>query len=84
MATCSSMLAWKIPWTKETGGLQLMGSQSQICLSAQTHVYTCRGTNMHDDCQKRARAAEDEYKAEGGNFGGLMATFYILTVVAVT
>ena len=27
MATHSSILAWKIPWTKETGGLQSMGSQ---------------------------------------------------------
>ena len=27
MATCSSILAWKIPWTEETGGLQYMGSQ---------------------------------------------------------
>ena len=22
MATCSSILAWKIPWTEEPGGLQ--------------------------------------------------------------
>ena len=27
MATHSSILAWKIPWTKELGGLQSMGSQ---------------------------------------------------------
>ena len=27
MATCSSILAWKIPWTEELGGLQPMGSQ---------------------------------------------------------
>ena len=27
MATHSSLLAWKIPWTEEPGGLQLMGSQ---------------------------------------------------------
>ena len=27
MATHSSILAWKIPWTEETGGLQFMGSQ---------------------------------------------------------
>ena len=27
MATCSSILAWKIPWTEELGGLQSMGSQ---------------------------------------------------------
>ena len=27
MATHSSILAWKIPWTDEPGGLQSMGSQ---------------------------------------------------------
>ena len=27
MATHSSTLAWKIPWTEEHGGLQSMGSQ---------------------------------------------------------
>ena len=26
-ATYSSILAWKIPWTEESGGLQSMGSQ---------------------------------------------------------
>jgi len=28
MATHSSILAWRIPWTEETGGLQSMGLQS--------------------------------------------------------
>ena len=27
MATHSSTIAWKIPWTEEPGGLQSMGSQ---------------------------------------------------------
>ena len=27
MATCSSILAWRIPWTEEPKGLQSMGSQ---------------------------------------------------------
>ena len=30
MATYSSMLAWKIPWTEEPGVLQSMGSQRVI------------------------------------------------------
>ena len=29
MATYSSILAWKISWTEEPGGLQSMGSQRQ-------------------------------------------------------
>ena len=27
MATHSSMLAWRIPWTEEPGGLQSLGTQ---------------------------------------------------------
>ena len=33
MATCSSVHAWKIPWTEEPGGLQSMGLQSRTRLS---------------------------------------------------
>ena len=33
MATHSSILAWEIPWTEESGGLQSTGSQSQTQLS---------------------------------------------------
>ena len=31
-ATHSSILAWRIPWTEEPGGLQSIGSQSQTRL----------------------------------------------------
>ena len=30
MATHSSILAWRIPWTEEPGGLQVMKSQTQL------------------------------------------------------
>ena len=30
MAPQFSILAWKIPWTEEPGGLQSMGSQTQL------------------------------------------------------
>ena len=33
MAAHSSILAWRIPWTEEPGGLQSMGSQSRTRLS---------------------------------------------------
>ena len=32
MATHSSILAWRISWTEEPGGLQSIGSQSQTQL----------------------------------------------------
>ena len=39
MATHSSILAWIIPWTEDPGGLQSMGSQSQMQLNSQhAHV----------------------------------------------
>ena len=33
MATHFSILAWRIPWTEEPGGLQFMGWESQTQLS---------------------------------------------------
>ena len=33
METHCSILAWRIPWTEEPGGLQSMGSHSQTGLS---------------------------------------------------
>ena len=29
LATHSSILSWRVPWTKESDGLESMGSQSQ-------------------------------------------------------
>ena len=39
MATHSSTLAWRIPWTEEPGGLQSMGSQSRTQLSDFTFTF---------------------------------------------
>ena len=39
MATHSSILAWRLPWTQEPGGLQSMGSQSRTRLSDFTHTH---------------------------------------------
>ena len=40
IATHSSILAWRIPWTEETGGLQSMGSQSRTQLKwLSKHAY---------------------------------------------
>ena len=41
MATRSSVLAWEIPWTKEPGGLQSMGSQELVTTERlSTHAHT--------------------------------------------
>ena len=39
MATHSSILAWRIPWMEEHGGLQFMGSQSRTQLSDFTSLH---------------------------------------------
>ena len=40
MATYSSTLAWRIPWTEEPGRLQSIGSQSWTRLSnLNTHIH---------------------------------------------
>ena len=38
MATLSSILAWKIPWTEEPDGLQSVELQSRTQLSNWTHI----------------------------------------------
>ena len=40
MTTHSSVLAWRIPWTEESGGLQSMGSKSQTQLK-RLSMHTC-------------------------------------------
>ena len=39
MATHSSTLAWKIPWTEEPGGLKSMGSLSRAQLNNFTFTF---------------------------------------------
>ena len=40
MATHSSILVWRIPWTEEPGGLQSKGSQSQNNWVTNTDTHT--------------------------------------------
>ena len=37
IAIHSSILAWKIPWTEEPGGLQSMGSQESVMTQRLNH-----------------------------------------------
>ena len=43
MATHSSILAWKIPWTVEPGGVQFMGSLRDRTERLSTHTRLSRG-----------------------------------------
>ena len=46
MATHSSFLAWRIPWTEETDGLQSMGLQSQTRLRNLAHTHTVKSLHF--------------------------------------
>ena len=48
IATQSSILAWKTPWTEEPGGLQSMGSQRVRQDWARTHTDVYYGQKEHD------------------------------------
>ena len=43
MATHSSIIAWRIPWTEEPGGPQSIGSQS-MTKHTDTHIHLRKGT----------------------------------------
>ena len=46
MATHSSILAWKIPWTEEPGGLQSMGSQESQTRLKQLSTHALKAVNL--------------------------------------
>ena len=50
MATHSSILAWRIPWTEQPGGLQSMGSQRvrhDWAANTSTFIYMCVCVCVH-------------------------------------
>ena len=62
MATHSRILAWKIPWTGEPGGLQSMGSQGWTRLS--THA---RVTVTHNVRSQSQGKTEELMQIKAGN-----------------
>ena len=49
MATRSSILAWRIPWTEEPGGLQSMGGRKVLDMTEQL-IHTHTNTHTHTKC----------------------------------
>ena len=47
MATHSSFLVWRIPWTEEPGGLQSIESQSDTMKRVNTHSYFFEYISLH-------------------------------------
>ena len=52
MATHSSFLAWRMPWTEEPGGLQSLGSQSRTRLK-RLSTHTHKNSSSSPVLQKR-------------------------------
>ena len=46
MATYSSTLAWRIPWTEELGGLQSRSDVACACVRTCTHTHTHTHTHV--------------------------------------
>ena len=57
MATHSSVLAWKIPWTEEPGGLQSRGSQSDTTEHAHMRTLTVQ-VKRRNNCHARMHPCE--------------------------
>ena len=60
MTTHSSILAWRIPWTEEAGGLQSMGSQRvshDLSNLARMHAGTCLAVQWPRLCTSTAEVA---------------------------
>ena len=53
METHSSILAWRIPWTEEPGGLQSMGSQRVGLLWREKHIQHCLQDNPTINFQEK-------------------------------
>ena len=51
MATHSSILAWRLPWTEEPGGLQFIGLQKSDTTEWLTHTGLCCPVSKHIICQ---------------------------------
>ena len=94
MATNSSILAWKIPWTEELGGLQSIGSQrvrhnwsdSMHAARKSWHLGTNQMPMTSETDWPSARVLSDTYSqrmAEGGAYWrkSLLQSLYIKSAI---
>jgi len=61
MATQSSILAWRIPWTEEPGGLQSMGCKrvGHDLATKHTNTYRLKQCVLHTHTQTQALLVGD-------------------------
>ena len=62
MATYFNILAWRIPWTEEPGGLQLIGSQESDTISLHLSI------SLQPHSERVSRVVEEQgwQELEGG------------------
>ena len=51
MATRSSILAWRIPWTEEPGGLQSLGAHKELDITERLTLPLIEGLNYVNTCK---------------------------------
>ena len=68
MVTHSSILAGKISWTEEPGGLWSMGSQSQTQLK-QLSMHACQAVCVRSACHRETKPVHREKTPHTGTTG---------------
>ena len=62
MATHSSILAWRIPWTEEPGGLYSLQDHKQLDMTEQlTHMCACTPTQTHTHTHTHTQTKAEIY-----------------------
>ena len=71
MATHSSILAWRIPWTEEPGGLQFMGLQrvghdwaTSLSIGLSALVYHLHGVEGEEGRGEKVTPSQEATKAD--------------------
>ena len=61
MATHSTTLAWRIPWTEEPGGLQSMGSQESDTTATKSSppFVSKKYIQMNENCDKNLESTHE-------------------------
>ena len=70
MATHSSILAWRISWTEEPGGLQSTGSQSRTRLREFTFTFTTSWKESYDQPRKHIEKQRHYFVNKGPSSQG--------------
>ena len=86
MATCSSILAWEIPWTEGAGGLKSLGSQRirhDLAHDSQDHVERLLISDLRDK-GRLFRGKDSKWKPEDQDLQNSVPSGYWLSMLQPT